>query len=107
MRPVVVISVVSSISIENILDNNLELFQNVPNPTSDITSISFYVAQSEKIRLTILNSLGQEIQILANSNFDIGTHTIEFNSTGLPSGSYLYKLETNNNSLTKQLTILN
>ena len=101
------VSVISSISTEHFVANNLELFQNVPNPTSKNTSITFYLPESGKLRLIILNSLGQEIMTLADSNFDIGTHAIQLDVTSLSAGSYFYKLETSNQNLTKQLTVLN
>jgi len=101
------VSVVSSISIEHVVDDNLELFQNVPNPTSENTNITFYLPESGKLRLTILNTLGQEIMTLADSNFDIGTHSLQLDVANLNAGSYFYKLETYNKSLTKQLTVVN
>jgi len=100
------VSVVSSIATTTVISQELELFQNVPNPVMDNTSISFYLPQDGKVRLTVSNTLGQEIMTIADTNYDKGMHTVSMDATSLSTGVYFYKLEANNTSLTKQLTLV-
>ena len=100
------LSVISSISTVNVISQELELFQNVPNPVMDNTSISFYLPEDGKVRLTVSNTIGQEIMTLASSDFSKGMHTIQMDAKTLSTGVYFYNLEANNKSITKQLTLI-
>ena len=100
------LSVISSITTANVVTQELELFQNVPNPVIDNTSISFYLPEDGKLKLTVSNTIGQEIMTLANSEFSKGMHTIQMDAKTLSTGVYFYKLEANNKSITKQLTLV-
>jgi len=44
--------------------NNFELLQNYPNPFNGLTSISFRLQKPSKVRLEIINLLGQTVKIL-------------------------------------------
>lgn len=100
------LSVISSISTAKVVTQELELFQNVPNPVMDNTSISFYLPEDGNAKLTVSNTLGQEIMTLASSDFSKGMHTIQMDANTMSTGVYFYKLEANNKSITKQLTLV-
>jgi len=100
------VSVVGSISSNKVLNQELELFQNVPNPVLNNTSISFYLPQNGKIKLTVSNTLGQEVLTLSNEEYLKGMHSITMDATSLSTGVYFYKLEANKTSITKQLTLV-
>ena len=100
------LSVISSITTSNIVEQELELFQNVPNPVMDNTSISFYLPEDGNVRLTVSNTIGQEIMTLASDNYTKGMHTIQMDGKSMSTGVYFYKLEANNQSITKQLTLV-
>jgi len=100
------ISVISSISTSTVIEQELELYQNVPNPVMDNTSISFYLPEDSDVRLTVSNTIGQEIITLASDNYTKGMHTIQMDANTMSTGVYFYKLESNNKSITKQLTLV-
>jgi len=100
------LSVISSITTANVVTQELELFQNIPNPVMDNTSISFYLPEDGKVRLTISNTIGQEIMTLASSDFSKGMHTIQMDAKTLSTGVYFYNIEANKTSITKQLTLV-
>ena len=101
------VSVVGSIASSSVIVQDLELFQNVPNPVQDNTSISFYLPKDGKINLTVSNTLGQEVMVLSKEIFTKGMHTVQMDANSLSTGVYFYKLEANKNSVTKQLTLVN
>jgi hypothetical protein len=84
----------------------MELFQNVPNPVIDNTSISFYLPKDGNVRLTVSNTLGQEIMTLSSADYTRGMHTIQMDATTMSTGVYFYKLEANQRFITKQLTLI-
>jgi hypothetical protein len=100
------ISVISSISTSTVIEQELELYQNVPNPVMDNTSISFYLPEDGDVRLTVSNTIGQEIMTLVSDNYTKGMHTIQMDANTMSTGVYFYKLESNNKSITKQLTLV-
>jgi len=44
------------------------------------------------IRLSIFNTLGEEVAIIAEGLYAAGSHNISFTANGLPSGVYYYRL---------------
>ena len=100
------VSVVGSISATTVLNQDLDLFQNVPNPVMDLTNISFYLPQDGKVKLSVSNTLGQEVMTLANEVYSKGMHTINMDASSLSTGVYFYKLVANTQSITKQLTLV-
>jgi hypothetical protein len=79
-----------------------------PNPFTSNTSISYVLPNSSRVSLKIYNILGQEIVTLCDELQTAGIH--EFSWNGLDdsgrkasNGIYLYRLTTENTSLTKKM----
>lgn len=71
-----------------------QLSQNYPNPFNPETKINFSIPENSKIKLTVFDIVGREIQVLENSFLSAGSYTYSFNATNLSTGTYLYRLET-------------
>jgi len=71
-----------------------KLFQNYPNPFNPSTKIKYELVKNSNVKLSIIDLTGRVIQILVNENQKIGEYEISFEGRQLPSGAYLYKLET-------------
>jgi len=82
------------------------LRQNYPNPFNPATKISFDLPEQTEIRLTLYDMLGRRVAVLAEGGAAPGTHTVDFDATGHPSGLYFYKLEAGRFSETRKMTIL-
>lgn len=83
------------IGIHNIsteIPTKFELKQNYPNPFNPVTNIEFSIAKTRDVSLVIYNSLGQLVSTLVNQELKPGTYKYDFNASGLPSGSYYYRL---------------
>jgi hypothetical protein len=85
--------------------STLSLSQNMPNPASALTQISFYLPESGDVKLALFNILGEEVAVLANSAFAAGEQTIQVDTRSLASGSYIYKLTANGQTQSKQMMI--
>lgn len=83
-----------------------ELSQNYPNPFNPNTTISFTLPQSSYVKLVVYNLLGQEIKRIYSGTKESGVHTYNFDAKDLNSGIYIYKLETENFTQTRKMTII-
>jgi aminopeptidase N len=98
-------SVVVNVEDEVVL-NQYSLEQNYPNPFNPNTTISFNLAQSGLTTLKLYDVLGKEIKNIINEVLETGLHEINFDASGLPSGTYFYKLTSGSFTKTRKMTIL-
>lgn len=70
----------------------LELGQNLPNPFSGATTISYNLPVSGQVSLKVYDMLGNEVANLVEENQAEGPHAATFNAGDLPSGVYYYSL---------------
>ncbi len=88
---------------------DFELAQNYPNPFNPSTTIEFAVPSSSRVRLTVYNTLGQVIEVLADENMSAGRHSVEWDGTGngirVASGVYLYRVEAGDFAETKKMVL--
>ena len=97
----------SSKTINAEIPSNFELYQNYPNPFNPSTTIRIALQTESNIRLIVYNVLGEVIRELVNAKIAAGTHEYTFESENLPSGSYIYRLEANNQIIsTKKMLVL-
>jgi hypothetical protein len=90
----------------NSIPTKYYLYQNFPNPFNPSTSIEFAVPKESQIKLSIFNTLGQEIEVLVNQNYSPGIYKVNFNASKLNSGIYLYKIESNDFVSLKKMMLL-
>ncbi len=75
------------------------LKQNYPNPFNPTTNIEYNLKHSTHVLLRIFNALGEEVNILVDEIKNSGTHKIQWHGTNkkgerVPSGIYLYRIDT-------------
>lgn len=58
--------------------NNFFLYNNYPNPFNSSTTISFQIPEKTFIRISVLNSLGQEIRSISSREFPPGKHILNW-----------------------------
>ena len=80
--------------------------QNYPNPFNPTTLIEFSVPQATYTTLTVYDVLGREIQTLVNGVIKAGNHTAFFDAGDIPSGVYLYTIQSGTFSETKKMMLL-
>ncbi|MBN1996208.1 DUF362 domain-containing protein [candidate division KSB1 bacterium] len=69
-----------------------QLQQNYPNPFNESTTICFTVPETAYVRLYIYNIHGEQVGRLVEGFIAPGFYHNTWNSQGLPSGHYFYKL---------------
>ena len=73
-----------------------------PNPFRSGTQITFNTS-GEYVRLSIYDTLGQELKVLVNNKLPAGEHQINFNANGLASGSYFFRLQLDGRQKTERI----
>ncbi len=69
------------------------LGQNFPNPFNPVTNIYFSLPKQQRVKLVILNILGQQVDELINDDLGAGTYKLRFDASKLSSGVYVYRLQ--------------
>jgi|GEM_PF-2076717 len=82
------------------------LFQNYPNPFNPTTSIRYGLPRSGHIRLSVFNTLGIEVAVLADGQQLPGYHEAVLNASDYPSGVYYYRFLAQNYVALRKLVIL-
>jgi len=80
--------------------------QNYPNPFNPATNIKYQIPKSAHVELIVYDVLGAEVSVLINEFKNAGSYEINFDASGLASGLYFYKLETEGFTDTKKMLLV-
>jgi len=89
----------------------IQLHQNYPNPFNPDTRIDFYLSLDDNIKLNVYNIKGQRVKELFAGTKNSGKHFVIWDGKDnrnqpVPSGVYLYKLETSIGSVQRKMLLL-
>ncbi|MEZ0543151.1 T9SS type A sorting domain-containing protein [Fibrella arboris] len=79
--------------------------RHVPNPAGQFASISFDLPRPMRLSIQLLSSGGTFLRQLADGTYPAGTTTVGIDTSTLPTGLYLYRLETDGGSQTNKLMV--
>ncbi len=86
--------------------NELMVYQNIPNPFSEITTIAWNQPDAGKSLVEVFSSNGDLLQKFENQ-FEAGLNQISFNATDFGgTGLLLYRISNSTASITKRMTVL-
>lgn len=91
---------------EDELPASYALNQNYPNPFNPSTKISFELPEQSNVKLEIYDVLGRKVATLVDKLLSAGYYNRSWDASSFPSGTYFYKLETNNFTYTKKMLVL-
>ena len=96
---------------EDFLPAKFAVYENYPNPFNPATQISFDLTEHSATEVTVWNLLGQKVSTLFAGDLSAGHHTVTFdghdaNGSLLPSGVYIYRVESGSNVSTKKMMLL-
>jgi len=81
---------------ENEIPLRFQLYQNYPNPFNPRTVIKYDIPRTSNVRLFIYDILGRTVKELVNGKVEPGRYEVQWDGTNTASGTYFYKLETDN-----------
>ncbi len=64
-----------------------------PNPFNSSTTIRFGVDVNSLTTLRVFDVMGREVDVLYNGTGEVGWKTVVWNADQLPSGIYIFRLE--------------
>ncbi|MCY4001741.1 MAG: zinc-dependent metalloprotease [Bacteroidetes bacterium] len=77
-----------------------------PNPFNPATSITFGLPESGDATLIVYDIWGRQVSELVNGFRSAGYHNVLFDASHLPSGVYLYRLQSGSFVVSKKITLL-
>lgn len=80
------------------IPSEFTLAQNYPNPFNPSTVIKFSIPYQANVKVTIFNTLGQEVAVLNNSVLAPGSYNLKWEAGNLPSGIYFVEVNANGNA---------
>jgi hypothetical protein len=93
------------------IPQDFSLGQNYPNPFNPSTKIKFQIpagsiSRTDIVSLIIYDILGKQIKTLVNQPLSPGTYEVDFEESGIASGTYYYRLTAGDLTETKKLTLV-
>lgn len=93
------------------LPDRVTLSQNYPNPFNPSTTIHFDLPVAQRVVLTVYDVLGRAVTTLFDGVLSAGPHEVTWdarNAVGaaVPSGTYLYRLQTEDGSTSRVMTFV-
>ncbi len=76
------------------------------NPVSREVDITFHLGSSSKVRVSLVNIVGQEIRVLSEGFCKAGMHRIRFRPGGLAAGTYFCRLQGRDLDLMRPMVII-
>jgi hypothetical protein len=77
-----------------------------PNPFVDLATVRFRLAAPSQVRLTLHDVQGREVARLIDGVRSAGAHAVPLSGRGLPSGVYLYRLESEGRTWTQRCVLI-
>jgi len=85
---------------------SFELYQNYPNPFNSSTVIKFSLSQSEHVKISVYDILGNLVSVLLDSPLKGGMYSVNFNGDNLASGIYFYSINSPGFSFSRKMILL-
>jgi hypothetical protein len=87
--------------------NAFALVPNFPNPFTTSTQVGYVLDRAASVRVAVYDLAGREVAVIDEGFRSAGAHGVEFHGAGLPSGTYLYNLEVDGETVqTRRMTRL-
>ena len=78
-----------------------------PNPFINTTTITYQLNTTEKVKIKVLDVLGNEVAALVNETKTEGAYNLTFDASGLTKGIYFCHIEAGNYTETRKLILIN
>jgi hypothetical protein len=76
-----------------------------PSPARDAVTIAYSVPEDGRVVLSVYDLSDRRVATLVDAEMTAGRHEVAWNCADVPSGVYLYRLETTAGALTRRLVV--
>jgi hypothetical protein len=77
-----------------------------PNPARERATIRFALSRSQNIRLTVHDVLGRRVATVKRGEAKAGRNQLSFDASRLSSGTYFVRLQTEENTKSRKMTVV-
>jgi hypothetical protein len=95
-----------SVGMTAVAGNGLRLEQNIPNPTSGVSSFGYYLPTAGNVTVEVYTTAGYKVINLASGRQEAGNHSFAIDATTMPNGIYTVVLNVNGTRVTRSMTVL-
>ena len=88
------------------LPDRMYLHQNYPNPFNPVTTIGFELHEPAEVILDVYDMLGRRVAVLLNTRLTAGKHQVVFQAEELPTGIYIYRLQSGEKIHMRKMTLM-
>ena len=88
------------------LPTEVALMGNYPNPFNPETTIDYELPQTSEVYLAVYDLLGHEAAVLVDGLQSAGRHMVRFDASNLPSGPYVYRLQTGDKIVARTMILV-
>jgi hypothetical protein len=88
------------------LPEKFDLLPAFPNPFNPTTAFSFRLPAADYVQLDVLTTAGKLVAAITGGWCEAGTYQITFNGSGLPSGIYIYRLQSGEDQASGKMVLL-
>jgi len=92
----------SSVEAEDLFEG----FVLFPNPVNTRAQVRFNLIEASQVRYEIFDINGRRVEADLLGNLPSGMFTQDLNTSNLPNGTYIYRLSTNNGTLSTRFTVV-
>lgn len=86
--------------------STLELSEFYPNPFNSSTNAILKLPRAGWMTAEVFDLLGRKVETLARGFFDVGTHSLLFNPNALSSGTYIVRVQSQEMSQERKVTLI-
>jgi hypothetical protein len=88
------------------IPNEFRLVGIYPNPFNPTTTIEFDLPVTTEVSFQVYDVQGRLVRELLNENVTAGSHKVEFNGEGYPSGLYFARMQTGAQTMTRKMLLI-
>ncbi|RKY67774.1 MAG: hypothetical protein DRQ24_12455 [Candidatus Latescibacterota bacterium] len=88
------------------IPQKFELLQNYPNPFNPETNIRFNIAKKQMVEVAVYNLIGELVAQLHRGELVPGAYNLVWNAANQPSGMYIVKVKTPEQTATRKMMLV-
>ncbi len=90
----------------SVQDEGFAVEGHAPNPVRSQATLSFTVPEDTHVRIQVYNTIGQRVATWADRTMRRGTHELPINADRLASGTYFYRIQTEEHTESRKMTVV-